>query len=107
MIFFMFFELVTNNGREALLPEIAESFDTQLKEQRGIVSVELVSAVKLDEETKKTILAKLDTLKKGTFEISETIDADLIGGFIVKMGDKQIDASVASQLNKLKQRLTH
>jgi F-type H+-transporting ATPase subunit delta len=34
------------------------------------------------------------------------IDSSLIGGFIVRMGDKQIDASVASQFNDLKQRLT-
>jgi len=52
-------------------------------------------------------LAKLETTVSGTFEVSETINPDLIGGFIVKMGDKQIDTSVASQLNNLKQRLTH
>ena len=68
--------------------------------------MELVTAVALDDATRKTILAKVDDYVKGTLEVKETIDPALIGGFIVKMGDKQIDASVSSQLNNLKQRLT-
>jgi F-type H+-transporting ATPase subunit delta len=43
----------------------------------------------------------------GTLEVTETIDASLIGGYIIKMGDMQIDASISNQLNNLKQRLTH
>jgi F-type H+-transporting ATPase subunit delta len=102
-----FFDLITKNGREAILPEIAASFDAKVKEHKGIVPVELVSAVALDEATKKTILAKVDASVNGTLEITETIDPSLIGGYIVKMGDKQIDASISNQLNNLKQRLTH
>ncbi len=102
-----FFELVTKNGREGVLPEIAKSFDREVKIFKGIVSVELITAVALDEATRKMILAKVDDSVKGTLEVKETINPDLIGGFIVKMGDKQIDASVANQLNNLKQRLTH
>lgn len=101
-----FFELVTKNGREAILPEIARTFNQEVKAHKGIVPVELVTAVALDDATRKTILAKVDDYVKGTLEVKETIDPALIGGFIVKMGDKQIDASVSSQLNNLKQRLT-
>jgi len=43
---------------------------------------------------------------KGELEITEEIDPELIGGFIVRMGDTQIDASISNQLNNLKQRLT-
>ena len=43
---------------------------------------------------------------KGEWEVTEVLDADLIGGFIVRMGDVQIDASVSNQFNNLKQRLT-
>jgi hypothetical protein len=42
----------------------------------------------------------------GTFDVTEEVDETLIGGFIVKMDDQMIDASVASQLTQLKQRLT-
>ncbi len=102
-----FFELVTNNGRERILPQIAKTFGAEVKAHKGIVPVELVTAVVLDESTRKMILAKVDEHVKGTLEVKETINPDLIGGFIVKMGDKQIDASVVNQLNNLKQRLTH
>jgi F-type H+-transporting ATPase subunit delta len=48
----------------------------------------------------------LDNIVKGQLEITEVIDEKLIGGFIIRLGDKQIDASVANQFNELKQRLT-
>lgn len=101
-----FIELITNNRREALLSEIAEAFNALVKEHKGIVPVTIVSATALNEETKNKILAKIQATIKGTLEVTESIDASLIGGFVVKMGDKRIDASVASQLNNLKQRLT-
>lgn len=102
-----FLALVTKNGRESVLPAIAKSFDEEVKIHKGIVSVELIMAAAFDDSTRKTILAKVEESVKGTLEVKETINPDLIGGFIVKMGDKQIDASVLNQLNNLKQRLTH
>ncbi|MBU2019211.1 MAG: ATP synthase F1 subunit delta [Bacteroidetes bacterium] len=102
-----FVELITKNGRENHLPEIAASFATQVKEYKGIVAIEIVSATALNEDTKNTILAKVQTTVKGTLEVTEKIDPSIIGGFIVKMGDRRIDASVSSQINKLKQSLTH
>lgn len=101
-----FVKLITKNGRENLLPEIAQAFDAQVKEYRGIVPITLTSAVALGDKTKEAILAKVQTLVKGQLEVEEKIDESLIGGFMVRMGDTQIDASVASQLNNLKQRLT-
>ena len=66
----------------------------------------LVSAAPLDAKTKDAIVAKVQSGVNGTLEITEVIDEELIGGFMVKMGDVQVDASVASQFNNLKQRLT-
>ena len=101
-----FVELITKNGREAYLPAIAEAFEAQVKEHKGIVPMTLVSAAPLDAKTKDAIVAKVQSGVNGTLEITEVIDGELIGGFVVKMGDVQIDASVASQFNNLKQRLT-
>ena len=101
-----FVELITKNGREAYLPAIAEAFEAQVKEHKGIVPMTLVSAAPLDAKTKDAIVAKVQSGVNGTLEITEVIDEELIGGFVVKMGDVQVDASVASQFNNLKQRLT-
>ena len=100
-----FIELITKNGREIFLPEIASAFEKQVKEHKGIVPVTLVSATPLESDTKSAILSKLDASVNGTLELTEIIDPALIGGFIIKMGDKQIDSSVSSQMNRLKQRL--
>lgn len=101
-----FIELITKNGRESLLPQIAASFNAQVKAYKGIVPITLISATALDGATKDTILAKVSAKVSGELEVTEQIDPSLIGGFIVRMDDKQIDASVASQFNNLKQRLT-
>ena len=100
-----FLEMVATNGREDLITEIAGSFLTQLKEHRGIVPVTIISAKPLDAQTKDQITSKISASINGTLEITENVDESLIGGFIVRMGDHQIDASVSNQLNRLKQEL--
>jgi len=52
------------------------------------------------------LIAKVQSSVEGKLEVEEKVDESLIGGFVVRMGDQRIDASVASQLNNLKQRLT-
>jgi len=98
-----FLALVTNNGREGVMIDIAKQFISKLKAHRGIVPITIVSAQQLEEGTKASILSKISAAITGTPEITEQIDAALIGGFIVRMGDHQIDASVANQLKRLKQ----
>ncbi|MCE3295322.1 MAG: synthase subunit delta [Crocinitomicaceae bacterium] len=101
-----FIELLVRKGRENALGQIADSFDAQLKSHLGIIPVTLISAQALDEATKKTILSKLEKSLNGKLELEEKIDPSLIGGFIVKMGDTQIDASVSNKLKNLKVNLT-
>lgn len=101
-----FIKLITANRRESYLPVIAREFEAQVKAHKGIVPMTLISAKPLDSSTKKAILSKIEGSVDGSLEVTEEIDETLIGGFVVKMGDMQVDASVASQFNNLKQRLT-
>lgn len=101
-----FINLITKNRREYMLPAIAYSFNAQLKAQRGIVPISIVSATALNKASRDLILAKVGAAVNGKLEVTESIDESLIGGFIVNIDDKQIDASIASQFNNLKQRLT-
>lgn len=101
-----FIRLITKNGRESFLPMIAKEFEAQVKAHKGIIPMTLVTATALDAGTKDKIINKVQGSVKGQLEVTEVIDESLMGGFIVKMGDTQIDASVASQFNNLKQRLT-
>ena len=100
-----FLEMVATNRREALITEIAGAFLAQLKEHRGIVPVTIISAKTLDAQTKAQITSKISASIKGTLEITENVDESLIGGFIVRMGDHQIDASFTNKFNRLKQEL--
>ncbi|MFZ9027704.1 MAG: ATP synthase F1 subunit delta [Crocinitomicaceae bacterium] len=101
-----FMKLLTNKRREDLLDEIAFTFEQQVKEYKGIVPVTLTTAQPLDEATKELIMSKVAPMINGKPEVTEKIDEEIIGGFVVRMGDTQIDASVESQLNNLKQHLT-
>lgn len=101
-----FVRLITRNGRESLLPLIADQYGAKVKESRGIVPVSLSSAEVLNDEVKDEILSALEKQIEGKFEVKEIIDKDLIGGFVFRMGDTRIEASVARQFKELKQRLT-
>lgn len=81
-----FITLIAKNGRDAILPAIAESFTELLNEKNGIVSITLTSAAKLDEAVKKQILDKVQATVTGkTLNVTEVINPDLIGGFVVRM----------------------
>jgi F-type H+-transporting ATPase subunit delta len=98
-----FIDLIGTNGREDLLPHIATSFDKLYKAHKGIVDVEITSAKVLDETTKTAILEKVGAAYKGDFVVNEKIDESLIGGFLVTVGDHQIDATVSRKFRDLRQ----
>jgi F-type H+-transporting ATPase subunit delta len=95
-----FIQLITKNGRESILHTIASSFIGIVKSHKNIIPVTLISASDLSKASKDKILSKVKV--SGTIELTEEIDPSLIGGFIVRIGDIQVDASVNSQLKKLK-----
>ena len=102
-----FIDLITKNKREYLLVEIAEAYLYLLKKHQQIVPVSIKSARKLEKETLDQIPNKMKSHVEGDFEVTEEVDETLIGGFIVRMDDKQIDASVLTQLNRMKQELAN
>ncbi len=97
-----FMKLIVKNGREALLAEIAVGFVKLYKKDKNILEVTVTSATTLDNGTRDTIIAKIKGKFDGTIEMTEEVDPELIGGFVVRIDDQQIDASIASQLANLK-----
>lgn len=96
-----FMKLITKNSRENILPQIAESYVALYKKHNNILDVHITSAQPLENSAREKILAKVKGAFQGTIELHEDVDASLIGGFIVRIDDKQIDASIASQLRNL------
>ena len=98
-----FLKLVVNKGRSAILFDTAKQFIAQYNAIKGIVTAEVTSAIALTDVSKAEVVA-LVKKEIGANEVivKEKVDEKLIGGFILKVGDKQFDASIASGLNKLK-----
>lgn len=97
-----FFQLITNKGREKYIPFICEAFNDIYMEYKNILPVNITTAQKADSKITSGITKKLKDATKMNIELTENINEDLIGGFVVNFQDYQYDASILNQLNKLK-----
>lgn len=101
-----FLEILTLKNREELLHTICQHFIDMYKAHKNIVTAEVVTAVNLDAETKDALIGVIKKMSSGSIELEEKINPDIIGGFIVRVGDLQIDESISKKLYKYKQELT-
>ena len=95
--------LISSRNREAIIGDIAGAFVRQYKVIKKIIVTEVTSAIKLESAQKKKILRLLNTNESSSVEVIEKINPEIIGGFIVRVDDKQIDASISRKLEDLKQ----
>lgn len=100
-----FLLLIASKRRESITKEIAESFDDLYRKNKNIFSAVVTTAAGLDTTTKAKVMELVKGLMKGEVELIEKVDPNTIGGFVLTMGDRQIDRSVARQLGTLKQEL--
>jgi F-type H+-transporting ATPase subunit delta len=97
-----FNRLLVNKGRESNLPEIAAAFVSQYKEYKKIYDVKLTTATPASEELKSAILNHLrSTTEMQNIELETVVDDKLIGGFVLQVGDKLVDASIAYDLKNI------
>jgi F-type H+-transporting ATPase subunit delta len=94
--------LVARKNRESYLRHIATSFEEQYKKNNNIFTAVVTTAKGLDATTRQKMLDLVKSQMKGEVELVEKVDASTIGGFILKIGDRQMDRSVAKQLSNLK-----
>ncbi|MBN8701439.1 MAG: ATP synthase F1 subunit delta [Bacteroidetes bacterium] len=96
-----FIEIIVRKKREEHLGIIAESFVNQYREQKKILTAVVTTAIGLDDSIRTKVLELIKKSAKGEVEIQEHVDKDIIGGFVLRVGDKQIDASIARKLKQL------
>ena len=94
--------LLARKGREGLMSEVADSFILQTKAYKQITTVELISAVKLDDATRNKAIEAAMQMAKGKVELIEVIDPELIGGFILRVADTEIDTSLSGKFRQLR-----
>ena len=98
-----FFKLVVKKGRSAILFDTAKQFVQQYNAIKGIVTAEVTSASALTDANRAEVISLVKKeLNASEVVVKEKVDPALIGGFILKVGDRQFDASIASGLTKLK-----
>jgi F-type H+-transporting ATPase subunit delta len=96
-------EIIVRKKREGYLDDIAERFLFQYDRLNNITRGVLRSAAPLTKEQLAKIKQMVEAEFKTTFEIEEKIDDSLIGGFVLNIGDRQVDASISARLRALKQ----
>jgi F-type H+-transporting ATPase subunit delta len=97
-----FFKIVAQKGRESVLVFIAPEFTKQYNVYKGITTASVTTAVPLTEELRNELGQRLVAQTGQKVELEEKIDPSLIGGFLLRVGDQQIDSSVKYNLNKLR-----
>lgn len=98
-----FIALLERNRRIDLIRDIAIAFIDLYRRENRIFKVAITSAAPLDEAVRQRMTELIrKQLGDGTLECSFSVDPDLIGGFTVRAGNELLDASVATQLNKIR-----
>jgi len=96
-----FFKLMVNKGRGEVLYTTAFEYVNQFNIKKHITKATVVSAVPLSAANKQVIIADVQSAIGGIVELEARVDAALIGGFVLTVGDLQLDTSVLSSLRKL------
>jgi F-type H+-transporting ATPase subunit delta len=97
-----FYHLLSRKRREKFLEWIARQFVAKYKKYHNIHVIEIRSAAPLNEELRERVIDIIETRTKGTVELTEIIDKNMIGGFIVSDEGRRYDASLTTTIKKLK-----
>lgn len=97
-----FFAIMVNKGRSGILLATAKEFINTYQQLKGIVRAKVTTAVALSDGAKKEITAAVKSMGANEVVLDITIDPSTIGGFVLQVGDKQIDTTLKSKLNKVK-----
>ncbi|WP_396156617.1 ATP synthase F1 subunit delta [Flavobacterium sp.] len=101
------FRLLQENKRFEILEAIASQYITQFDEMNGVEVANVTTAFPITADLEAKILAKAATISTKKLTIQNTIDPSIIGGFILRIGDKQYNASVSNRLQELKREFSN
>lgn len=98
-----FFEIIGRKNREGIMDAIAEQFISQYDQLKGVGRATVITTVPLtatQRDTFKAMVTKTTGCK--SVELEEKLDSKLIGGYVLRLGDRQVDGSIRSQLNDIR-----
>ncbi|MDC9715290.1 MAG: F0F1 ATP synthase subunit delta [Gammaproteobacteria bacterium] len=97
----IFIGLLLENGRVGVLPNILELFETMSNLNGDAKAFHVISAYKLSAKEKKQIVSDLSDKYNTTVSIDTKVDENLVGGVVIKEGDRVIDLSIQARINEL------
>lgn len=101
-------DIVTKKNREPILPEVAKEFHVAYNVYKHVAAARVTTAVAMDAKQRAEFKALVTEITKKTdVELVEEVDSDLIGGFVLNVNHKQIDASIKNKLNILRAEFQH
>lgn len=100
-----FLKLLVQNRRLNLVPHIAKIFEAYKAEDEGYLDVDVYAAYEFSKEGRKEFSAKLEKRLGKKVNMNVTVDKSLIGGVLVRAGDKVIDGSIKGQLQHMQKAL--
>ena len=101
------FQLLLANKRFEILSAIATQFNNLFDIASGVEKAVVTTAFPLTAELEVLVKNKLKEFSSNTISITNVVDASIIGGFVLRIGDKQYNASVANKLQQLKREFTY
>lgn len=100
-----FLKLLVHNDRMSLLSTIANLYEAYKADDEGYVEVDVYAAYEFSEETRHQFAATLEQALSKKIHMNITLDKSLIGGVLVRAGDKVIDGSIRGQLQQMRKSL--
>jgi F-type H+-transporting ATPase subunit delta len=101
------FHLLFENKRFEILEAISLEYNKLFDESNGTEVAKVTTAITMDAALEAKVLAKIATLSDKKITIENVVDPSIIGGFILRIGDQQYNASVANRLQVLKRELSN
>ena len=94
--------LLVSRGRLGIIGDVAYEYGRMVDEKQGIVHADVVTAVPLSPNEQTDLAHRLSEILKRKIVLSARVSPDIIGGLVVKVGDKLIDGSTKSQFSALR-----
>lgn len=95
-------QVINRKGRLDLLPTIVESYRRELRDIRGRVEAKVTTALPLDRGSRARLVAAIEGFSRRAPELTEVVDKDIVGGMVLHIAGRKVDASVKHQIGKLR-----
>jgi F-type H+-transporting ATPase subunit delta len=96
-----FIKIIIAKKRAGILADIAKEFIEAYKVHKNIKTAHVTSAIAITADQKAKIISLLNKTDNSTIDLQEIVNPDIIGGMILRVGDRQIDESIRRKLNNL------